>query len=212
MRGRLFVVLIAIAALAASTGCQSAGRYLLNRAADLADIVTLELTAGRGADLHGQLTGFLGTAAGYSSQKGFMLHGRFYGTGTRETAGILLFGATATRAVQMSPVAGQRPYEGRYGVWALLLPATSSPAEGFHVGYLPRWPRGADVEFGVSFGLGFHAGLSPGELLDFLLGFSTLDMAGDDLPGEPSSKPERTDMPPVVVWPGLSLRPLWIPR
>jgi hypothetical protein len=70
----------------------------------------------------------------------------------------------------------------------------------------------ADVEIGASFGLGFHAGLSPGEFLDFLLGFLTLDPAGDDLPGEQPGTPERTDTPPIVVWPGLGWRPMWIPH
>ena len=64
--------------------------YPADRFADLADVLTLELTAGPGVDIHGQATAFCGTAIGSSKQWGMMMHGRRLGLGSRDTAGILV--------------------------------------------------------------------------------------------------------------------------
>jgi len=197
--------------LVAAVGCGSAGIYVRNRAGDLLDVVTLELTAGPGVDVHFQATGFFGTAVGYSTQKGPMLHGRFYGIGARETAGVLVFGSTAVPAGGLTSLVGPGVFQGRQRAWVLLLPMTLGVAEGLHVGFLPAWPHVADVEFGGSLGAGFHVGVSPGELLDFVVGFTTLDIAGDDAGGEGTPARAERDVPPITLWPGLGRRSLWMP-
>jgi len=202
-------LLIAVGAawMLAAVGCAPVGNYFGNRAADLADMFTLEMTAGPGADVHGQFTGFLGTAAGWSGQQGLLLHGRYYGIGERETAGFILLGATAAASRNMSSLYGDGPAPERYGLWGLFLPVFISPNPALHVGYLPPWPRAADVELGASLGVGLHAGFSPGELLDFLVGFTTLDIAGDDKPLTPPRRGEEATFPPMLILP----RGLWHP-
>jgi len=203
---RVWLAGIAAMLLFGAWGCGYVARYVRSRAADLADVVTVELTAGPGADVHAQLTGFFGTALGYSTQRGLVIRGRFYGVATRRTAGVLFLGGTATDAVRLASLAASGQYVPERAFWALMLPLTFGSAEGLRFGFLPRWLHAADVAFGASLGVGFHVGLSPGEMLDFLLGFATLDIAGDDAPGPHSSgsAPVR-DMPPLTIWPGLRL-------
>ena len=212
MRRQFLAVAAAISALVVGAGCRSVGNYMGNRAADLADVFTAELTFGPGVEAHAQVTGFLGTSLGYSDQKGLMLHGRHRGTGRRWSGGLLVLGGTETTAPQMRSLWGEQVHQERRGLWAMFLPLAYSPGEGISVAYLPGWPRTADVEFGASAGVGFHVGLSPGELLDFLLGFSTLDVAGDDVTLHPPASPPTEGNPPIILWPHESSGPSWVPR
>ena len=61
---RLLLVAFILSALAAS-GCSSAGPYFRNRAADFADIFIAELTMGPYADVHANVTEYLGSALGF---------------------------------------------------------------------------------------------------------------------------------------------------
>lgn len=183
-------------------GCRATGRYARARAADVADVVSLELTHGPGADLHAQLTGYLGAAAGWSTQKGLMLHGRHVGLGRRETAGFVLLSATAAEGQKMWSLAGDAPHPDTYSIWALLLPLSMQAAPGVHLGYVPSWPHTFDVAVGGSLLVGFHVGLSPIELLDCAVGLIGLDPAGDD-PAikEEKTVPEREELPPLMILP-----------
>lgn len=53
-----------------------------------------------------------------------------------------------------------------------------------------------DLELGTGFGFGgFNFGFSPGQLLDFLLGWFGLDIAGDDPPAARFERSQRTGAP-----------------
>ena len=131
---------------------------------------------------------------------------------TGAEADLLILGGTETTAPEMHSLWGEQAHQERRGLWAMFLPLTYSPWGGIGVAYLPGWPRAADVEFGASAGVGFHVGLSPGELLDFLLGLSTLDVAGDDVPLHPPTPQPAEGNPPVILWPRESSGPSWAPR
>ena len=174
------------------------GVYCSDRAADLADVLTVELTTGSGGDIHVQCTGYLGAVAGWSSQKGIVMRGRYLGVGARESSGILLLGATAT--ANGSDVGEPGP-SGTYRIWGLLLPVSYQVVPALHVGYAPSWPHMADVELGASALVGFHLGLSPGEGLDFMFGLVGLDPAGDDEPVEGRPGRSEEDLPPLMILP-----------
>jgi len=62
---------------------------------------------------------------------------------------------------------------------------------GFH----PYWTQ---IEAQASFLLGLRLGLNPGEFADFLVGFSTLDIYGDDVAGK-KTEPEKKPAEPAGV-------------
>ena len=187
--GLLLVVLL--------NGCSSVGNYAGNRGADLADLFILEGSVGPGLDAHAQVTGLLGTGIGSSKQWGLMWHGRYLGMGSRDSGGLILSAHTYVEEDLMPPVRGDSEYEPRSRSWFLLL----------------RWPpfrpllkpaercRALDLELGLSALVGFHVGFSPIQTLDFLLGWTTLDLCGDDYTPhadtEPSA-PETNQTPPLL--------------
>ena len=192
-------LLLPLLVLVLGSGCRSTGEYFRCRGRDLADVVTLELTAGPGVDVHGQATTFVGAAAGWSVQKGLFWHGRHVGGGRRETAGFVLLGATEARPLTPPGPEPAPRMPVRRAAWAMFLPLLVSPADGVHLGYVADWPHTADVTMGASAGIGFHLGVSPGEALDFLAGLTTLDPAGDDSPPPPPKEPE--EIPPPTLPP-----------
>jgi len=192
-------------------GCGAQGcSYVQARVADFADVFTFEATYGPGVDVHAQATGFFGTAVGYSQQTGVLVHGRACGIGERATVGMLLLAGTAAGGEDLACLGeGEAPGD-RFGFWAMLLPLAFSPAEGVYVGYVPTWPRTFDVEAGFSAGVGVHVGVSPGELLDFVLGFTTLDIARDD-EGPPPPREQWGPLPPLYGLLHGEWHPWWTP-
>jgi len=184
----------------AALGCTSPGNYLGNRAADLADVFTAELTIGPGLDVHAQVTGLLGSAFGYSPQWGLMMHGRFVGTGERNTGGIVITGGTRVSGDLLDPVYGDAVYVPRDRAW---FPFIRYPAlvPAFRRSELARL---LDVEAGGAAIVGVHFGVSPIELVDFLLGFAFLDMVGDDYRPTPPAVPvtPATPAPSAGAEPG----------
>lgn len=199
----------ALVALAALVSALSGCAYLRNRAADLADVFVAEASVGLGAHLHVQVTDFLGTGIGFSEQRGVWLHGRYIGTGTRTSLGIVVInmsGVAPEKKADLRPLfSGSRDYvemakegvgiyDDSRGCWYCVLPvglAWFGPSAYFEVSKL-RWWRLLDVSVGASALIGFHVCLSPGEAADFLLGFPGIDLAGDDLSeavGEPRVTP-----------------------
>lgn len=175
--------------LLAAGGCARTSRYTANRVNDLADIVTIELTLGLGADVHAKLTSLVGLALGASEQQGFMMHGRWVGTGSRSTGGVLFFGASDVTLADVEPA------------WA---PPTFYGADGKPIP--PPYPKTGkprsrsmqmlDVALGGSLIAGAHVGVSLMEAFDFVLGILTMDLAGDDYktvdfrpPPPPASSP-----------------------
>ena len=176
MRTQWLLGWAAMVLVAVSAGCSSVSSYPGDRIADLADIFTAEVSIGPGFDIHVQATGLFGTALGYSPQWGPMMHGRFVGSGERTTAGVLISADTHITDEVMSPIYGNQVYKPRDRSWfpflryPVLVPA-------FRQEELPRM---LDVEAGASAIVGAHLGLSPIELVDFVLGLFLLDPVGDD--------------------------------
>lgn len=49
----------------------------------------------------------------------------------------------------------------------------------------PAYSYYTEVQVAVGVGFMIRLGVNPGEFLDFLLGFTTLDLYGDDVAGKP---------------------------
>ena len=197
-RARITLAILVVVIAAVLCGCTTVKRYALNRAEDLMDIFTVELTAGPGVDAHVQVTNIFGTAAGCSHQYGLMMHGRYVGAGKRITGGTLITAATSAKGDRMISLRGPEGYQPRGGVWFLGVPAGYWRAgEGgeFHA-YSIEGMGALDLAVGASVGFGVHVGVSLLEIVDFLGGFTTMDLAGDDVLPPETGKP-RDDTSPA---------------
>ena len=163
------------------SGCSG---YWKHRADDLADVARLNVGAGYGASVDASATRYARLSAGSyenTTKAGFV--GRQGGIWKEERHGIaLIAGYTET---SRDPIHGNA-----------FLPEPD-PASGLQ----PSWQdqeRGA-TEFTLSIHLlvGFEAGIDPGQMLDFLLGFAGIDLYGDDTP-RPAAWENRSDTSP---WP-----------
>ena len=204
---RAVAPLMALLSLAlALPGCAylaSPDSYWASRMADLADIFVVEVSAGPGVHVHAQATDFLGTGLGLSKQRGIRLYGRYIGTGERLSAGLILMNMSAPvdqeeARMSMYPLMeGSREYrdpvgeashvydvygDGRGTMWCVFPMALAWSGPTLYGQYLQsRWWRVFDVSTGASAFIGFHFCLSPGECVDSLLGWLTIDFAADDL-------------------------------
>lgn len=171
--------------------------YLKNRGADLLDIVTLEVGAGVGAHVGLKVTDAVGVVLGYNEQTVYALHGRYAGTGTRSSRGFLALAQSRIQdsGAEMVPLVGNEPYYSDTGGGYLVV---SDPLSNIFpvplMGATPRDPlvdqkerweqrlhRTFDVYAEASVGIGMHVGVSPGDFLDFLLGWFGVDLAGDEI-------------------------------
>ncbi|MCB9898317.1 MAG: hypothetical protein H6825_09970 [Planctomycetes bacterium] len=188
------LVALVLAAACCAPGCA----YAEARAADLADIGLLELSAGYGAHVGVQLTDFVGTGIGYSEQWALAWHGREVGTLHRSSAGIVTIFLSFSEPERhaMSTWVGAAPRadaSAEVGEQAncLFVPmdwwfGSRHAGPGHDPGFelAPRGIRSFDVTLGASLMLGVHVGVSLGDLLDFVLGWTGLDIAGDDVPAD----------------------------
>lgn len=181
----------AILTLALSTsGCT----YLQARGADFLDVFTLEASLGPGLHVIAHATDFVGTGIGSSKQHGVALHGRYAGMTTRVAFGAgFVHRSSIQEPERLHTVIGphRAPSEDEwlspgYQAGFMYIPVlwfqswgTMVESEG--LGTFPRGIRTFDISVGASALVGVHLGFSPGELLDFLLGWTTLDIAGDDV-------------------------------
>ena len=195
MRKKACAVIVVLPVVAfLLSGCAT---YVRNRTADLADIISAEASVGRGAHLNIQVTDFIGTGLGFSKQHGIAIHGRYIGASTRESGGLVVMNISGVErtGTQMRPLfAGGRSYadmqrdcihiydDTRGSMW-FIVPmdlAWNGPSL-YRDSARERWWRILDVSVGASAIAGFHICLSPGEIVDFVLGLAGLDMAGDDV-------------------------------
>lgn len=177
-----------------TSGCAT---YLRNRTADVADIVSVEASVGHGAHVNFQVTDFFGTGLGFSKQRGIAMHGRYIGSSTRESGGLLVMNMSGTESdgTQMRPMfSGSRKYadmqaeclhiydDTRGSMWCIIPMelAWNGPAL-YLASTKKRWWRILDVSLGASALIGFNLCISPGEIADCVLGVVGLDMAGDDV-------------------------------
>jgi len=185
--------LATIAALLAGSGCT----YLRDRANDLLDPFRVDVGVGFGLYADARATDFVATGVGVHALHAAGWHGRHVGTGELGGLGLgLLMLGDAEFA--MSPLLGEpasfvRAHDvvpGQLLVFACNgmkcgLVRYTLAERGLHVADV-----GASATIGV---VGVGLGFSPGELLDCLLGFFGIDIAGDDArPSEPTTMPTTT--------------------
>jgi hypothetical protein len=202
---------LALSLALCQAGCGS--RYARDRLADFVDVFDMELGFGPGLDVRGRAS-CIGTGLGVSKQRVLAWHGRQFGFAERAAAGVLLASVTEVREESYSlGTLGRAPAEydehcaHRHDLKCLLSLAHWEDDRQAHVPshesaqsnlWPPHWWQALDAEFGGAFGVvGLHVGISPGQLLDFLLGWTTLDIVGDDLAPQPPkpAKPEPSQRP-----------------
>jgi hypothetical protein len=189
------------------SGCAS---YPRNRAEDLADIFGAEASRGSGAHVNIQVTDFFGTGLGFSKQQGIALHGRYIGTSTRESGGFLIMNLSGVEKdnTRMRPLfTGGRDYadmqtEGihiyddtRGSMWCIVPMDLAWNGSSLYLDSMKeRWWRIFDVSLGASALVGFNLCISPGETADFVLGWTGIDLAGDDFKNEkPSTEGDQSN-------------------
>ncbi|MCZ6692164.1 MAG: hypothetical protein O7H41_21480 [Planctomycetota bacterium] len=191
-----------------ATGCQTTvGSYLGNRGRDLADCFTIEAGVGYGLGAELKLAGLVHIAVG-TGLDGSLQAGLRYGdlvprseTKDEKTG---FFGFPIINLLWMfSDQDGYPPYlhvskdaKEEHACY-LLLPGLASYAPDRSESWIWTDPKSGwsrlhafDIEASVYWGIiGARAGFSPGEFVDFLLGWFGVDIAGDDVPLEAGESP-----------------------
>lgn len=149
-----------LAVLLSHSGCA----YLNHRARDASDILTLSgETNTYGASIQ-VLPIQLGV--GYGRGQGYGLRSGAMGPYEFEDRHLLVVGE---KKFDPEEERGQKAYDLSYIAGATLLDSKPQP-----------WQRFLQIEAALGFGVGVRAGLNIGELLDFLIGLTTVDIAHDD--------------------------------
>jgi len=200
---RSFLAALAIGTILFSCGCATS--YWENRLNDLADVGKVSLGLGGGLGLELQATDFVHPSFGTGGTGFCMGHENRHASGVWTQAYLFFPAATAVAAlagkdlpesegvssVQMVIYGSRKTMieATRYMVWKdyYLLSEEKSKAEKLSV----PWTRRMGVEATVAVWLVIvRAGVNPAELVDFALGFTTLDIAGDDVYKEEEGESE----------------------
>lgn len=184
-------VLFCLVVLVSSTGCTRT--YWGNRANDLADICTVTSGAGIGAMAHvGPINAGLGAYGDVIGLRRGEVGVAMGGSGQLIIGGFDANKSSANASMQRANLRGKG-----YDTKNVIVPFDGDvPA--------PYW---TNIEVSGGALIGMRVGFNPGELLDFLLGFTTLDMYGDDFIREPPVKapePPKEEEAPAEK-PGLIL-------
>ena len=182
--------LAAVLLLAAgASGCVSAGGYFTDRWRDAKDIFSVSVGTGGGAKARvGPLQAgvFLNTdVAGFRGGTGFVVHDNCWSPGSNvfdfvsPVPAADFFGAWLTSAETFAPE----------NAWADFDPVAVERGKTYYalfpwvpfvtVANQPCYYTQIDVAVGA--GGTLRVGFNPGELVDFLLGWTTLDIFGDDV-------------------------------
>lgn len=191
MKTVAFMALFLVCVVAFGGGCASSP-YLKDRQRDLADIVTV--TAGAGAGVKGRV-GPIQIGLMFNCAEAGLRGGEFVAAAPFEKAeaGIpksldLLFFAYGIETFNGGPLAPERGKS----FHALTVAYLTAPVpEGWINSKAKRTAEGpakyspvpywTEIEAAVGVGGTLRLGLNPGELLDFLIGWTTLDIFGDDV-------------------------------
>ena len=181
---------LALFILAAGAGCAT-GDYVIDRAADALDVVTLSVGAGAGLKVR---VGPVGTGILWNVEGAGLRGGQFYAnfdkknmeyTGMTFPLMILLWGSEASGNLgEESFGLGMRRVARRHKV--------CRKADGMGVAFplvwfveaenvYEKWHYYTQVEFAGGVGFTIRIGANAAELADFLLGWTTLDIMADDL-------------------------------
>ena len=185
MRSLALLVLALTSALA--SGCTPRG-FFHDRWADAKDVVTVSMGTGLGAKAR---VGLLSAGAFVNNDFVGLRAGQGFCT-SPSFSSFSLFSRSARPSnvweVSLFPwwfegyevcVVNNEPYDGRksVGVWGVLIGFPVGEGDGL------ADDAGHYTQLEVAAGIGgtLRLGFNPGELLDFLLGWTTLDIFGDDL-------------------------------
>ena len=198
MRKHLQLILLSCLALGVS-GCASTGTYFANRGRDAVDIFTLTVDRGLGvAAQAGPLStgvGFIGDGVGLNCG----------GVGKFTDCGDIHFLVLGWNEFKSPKGSGRNKTRGH--LQFLCIKSTSASFSGSHrvnpfkdllVDLFPgTWiedPGVTQFELSAALGIGPRAGFNLMELIDFIVGWSTLDVLGDDkAPAKKEIEIEQSD-------------------
>jgi len=184
----LAIILILISVVTLS-GCASG--YWLDRGRDAADVLTLGLGSGAGAKARvGPIQAGLLSEQGLAGLRGgeFLGAGHYWANSSEEPAKwddvIFLVGRERFEGTDVSNRRG-KSFKARQILFSWPFDLSKDPDYGrdaarHHIAYNP-WPYMTQVEAVAGGFLTFRVGANPGELLDFVFGWTTLDICGDDV-------------------------------
>jgi hypothetical protein len=188
----------------ASTGCSSLSGYLVDRGRDAADVLTVSVGVGAIGQIRlGPLpVGILDTSDVVGLRYGETFCRAFSGEKAEEhdvllatipAAPVTLFGAmvglgiAATWKSYFERLDNYRMYENNFPLSETQLLRNKGTE-------LLSSPNCYQVEGVIGLGVTLRAGVNTGELLDFILGWSTLDIFKDDIgTGQQHAKPLQLD-------------------
>jgi len=173
---QIFIVMSVITSM---TGCASTKSYLVDRGHDAADILTATAGDGVGArarigPIHAGLI-FVGSEAGLRG--GALIHNA--GRCNPIDVELIGLGFEAFHPSRMLDSADNTRCDTKsFDAESTVVPFITTKFIGDSPLVHPYWTQ-CDVQIGLIRSL--RIGINPGELLDFILGLTTLDIYGDDL-------------------------------
>lgn len=204
---KIFNVIMLLMLCVLASGCASTGAYFSDRGRDAADIFTLTIEQGVGVTAHaGPISTGLGMIGGGRGLDGGTIAN--FGEGDVELQ-LLVFGGNGF----CTPSAERQKKRGGTQVLFVQHPSVAfmdwgshqmNPFKAFFVDlYPPTWvkyPGVTQFDASVALGIGPRIGFNLMELIDFICGWTTLDMLGDDmhrkkLKEESNKEPKATGKP-----------------
>ncbi len=194
---RILYILVVLLLLAIGAGCADFKTYMRDRGNDLADCFTARAGVAFGAGARAQFTNYLSVSVGGSWE---MRKVGYYGRTPVDTKGMWL-GIPCLQILSPRVFFADVDSDPMQAILGLFLVATDlrgyeeEPLPGglWLFGFL-RWGSSDEgepstpflrkeffIEAGATLGVvGFDFGFNPVEFIDFLLGWTTLDITGDD--------------------------------
>lgn len=188
MRNLLFVLLIGLM----TTGCASS--YMVDRGRDAADIFTVSIGRGAGAKAR---VGLIATGLVYSQSLAGIEGGQLYGP-LKESSSLERCNADLAVLLGGIETVGKHTYS----------TSRAKSCDSFYFCFFPVEHLSdasnnssaaalySSVNVVIGAGVTVKAGISFGELLDFILGWATIDILNDDIESKKSKKElKATDKP-----------------
>jgi hypothetical protein len=193
-RHLIVATFLAAAALLFTTGCADFKTYLKDRGNDLADCFTFRVSMCEGLGVRAQVTNYLTASVGGAKEGVIMgLFGRAPVIGSGMWFGMGIFDIRIHNFAT-----DDRLYTGRKGLMPQAMSVFGINAVEFKPGrpeyrIEPPTPFIREkffIEVGAALGaVGFDLGFNPAEFVDFLLGWTTLDITGDDAKADAAPEP-----------------------
>jgi len=174
------------------TSCRTSTRgYFEDRLHDTLDWIPCSVAAGPGFYVGARATSFLGTGVGYAETNRAGLHRR---SAWPEDPFELVNARTWSEKEKGLVILWTRDGDPKPGAGNLLIPPVVDEKNdfGFRAFIDPGSLLDAEVEAHIIY-LGIRIGASPIQIIDWLLGWATLDFLGDDLNARFEGKPAKPE-------------------